>query len=141
MLKTKEELEQFYRELTEKFEGYIQMSDGRIKDIFVTPISLPKWEELHNGVNYILEMALFEPNSKKSILVRQANEKWIVLKKTLTNEEIKKSDSFYTIAKKSPKMKIAQIWEEEESEFCKIGEKSLKVLEPKYLLFAGFPNA
>jgi CRISPR type III-associated protein (TIGR04423 family) len=31
-------------------------------------------------------------------------------------------------------MKIAQIWEEEPNEFC----LNMEVLEPKYLLFAGF---
>ena len=134
MLQNRDELEQFYRELTDKFEGYIQMSDGRIKDIFVTPISLPKWEELHNEVNYILEMALYEPKTKKSILVRQQNSHWLVLEKELKGTE--PIDSFYTIAEKSPKMKIAQIWEEEESEFC----LDMKVLEPKYLLFAGFAD-
>lgn len=132
MLKTKDELEQFYRGLTGEFEGYIQMSDGRIEHIFVTPSSLPKWEELHNSINYIVEMVLFEPKTKKSILVRQQNSNWFILEKELTGEE--PIDSFYTIAKDTPKIKIAQIWEEEESEFC----LDMKVLEPKYLLFAGF---
>ena len=132
MLQNRDELEQFYRELTDKFEGYIQMSDGRIKDIFVTPISLPKWEELHNEVNYILEMALYEPKTKKSILVRQQNGNWLVLEEALEGTE--PTNSFYTITQGTPKMKIAQIWEEEESEFC----LDMKVLEPKYLLFAGF---
>jgi len=132
MLKTRDELEQFYKELTEEFEGYIQMSDNRIEHIFKNAITLPKWEELHNGVNYILEMALYNPKTKKSTLIRQQNNNWLVLEKELNGTE--PTDSFYTIAEDTPKMKIAQIWEEEESEFC----LDMKVLEPKYLLFAGF---
>ena len=132
MLKTKEELEQFYRGLTGEFEGYIQMSDSRIEHVFVTSSSLPKWEELHNELNYIVEMAFFDPKTKKSILIRQQNSNWLVLEKEL--KETESTDSFYTIVKDTPKMKIAQIWEEEKSEFC----LNMKVLEPKYLLFAGF---
>ena len=132
MLKSKKELEQFYRGLSQKFEGYIQMSDSRIEHVFVTLSSLPKWEELHNGVNYILEMAFFDPETKKSILIRQQNSHWLVLEKEL--KETEPMDSFYTITKDTPKMKIAQIWEEEDNEFC----LDMKVLEPKYLLFAGF---
>jgi len=142
MIKSRKELQKFYNSLTDKYQGYVQMSDSRIKDnhIFKTAQRLPKWKELHNDVNYILEMALYEPNSKRSILIRQQNSEWLVIDKKLEgNEPI---DSFFTLIEDTPKMKIAQIWEEEENEFCIINEdseeKKLKVLEPKYLLFAGF---
>jgi len=134
MLKSREELEAFYNGLTDKYEGYVQMSDGRIepKHLFKTAQTLPKWEELHNDVNYILEMGLFNPVTKQSILIRQQNSEWLVIDKKLEgNEPI---DQFFTLTKDTPKMKIAQIWEEEKSEFC----LGLDVLEPKYLLFAGF---
>jgi len=134
MLKSREELKEFYNGLNSEYEGYIQMSDGRIKSehLFKTAQNLPKWEELHNEVNYILEMALYEPNTKRSILIRQQNSEWLVIDKKLEGNE--PTDSFFTLTEKTPKMKIAQIWEEEKSEFC----LGLDVLEPKYLLFAGF---
>jgi len=133
MLKNREELESFYKGLTEKFEGYIQMSDKRLDDLFLTPSVLPKWDELHNSVNYIVEMAFFDVATKKSILVRQHNSDFLVLEKGLTDNEIDNVESYYTL-KEGTKMKMAQIWEEESNEFC----LDMKVLEAKYLMFAGF---
>ncbi|CAA6815317.1 MAG: Unknown protein [uncultured Sulfurovum sp.] len=132
MLKNREELESFYKGLTENFEGYIQMSDSRINDVFVTAISLPKWETLHKDTNYILEMALFDSVSNNSILVRQHNSEWLVLEKELNGTE--PIDTFFTIVEHTPKMKIAQVWEEESNEFC----LDMQVLEAKYLMFVGF---
>jgi len=135
-IKNRDELKEFYNGLNDKYEGYVQMSDARIepKYLFKTAQILPKWEELHNEVNYILEMAIFNPVSKQSILIRQQNSEWLVTKRVLEEDEINKSDSFFTLTENTPKMKIAQIWEEEKNEFC----LGLDVLEPKYLLFAGF---
>ena len=134
MLKSREELEAFYNGLTDKYEGYVQMSDSRItsKYLFKIAKKLPNWEELHNEINYILEMALFDPMSKKSILIRQQNSEWLVIDKILDEDE--PTDLYFTLTEDTPKIKIAQIWEEEKNEFC----LGLDVLEPKYLLFAGF---
>jgi len=136
MLKSIDELKEFYEELTDKYEGYVQMSDSRIKSkhLFKTAQTLPKWKELNNEVRYIVEMALFEPTSKRSILIRQQNSEWLVIDIELEQDEIDNSDSFFTLTENTPKMKIAQIWEAEENEFC----LDMKVLEPKYLFFAGF---
>jgi len=134
MLKSREALKEFYNGLSGEYEGYVQMSDGRIelKHLFKTAQTLAKWEELHNDVNYILEMALFNPVTKQSILIRQQNSEWLVIDKKLEgNEPI---DQFFTLTEDTPKMKIAQVWEEEKNEFC----LGLDVLESKYLLFAGF---
>ena len=133
-IKNKDELKKFYNSLNNEYEGYVQMSDGRIepKHLFKTAQTLPKWEALHNDVNYILEMALYEPNTKRSILIRHQNSEWLAIDKKLEGNE--PTDSFFTLTEDTPKMKVAQIWEEEKSEFC----LGLDVLEPKYLLFAGF---
>jgi len=134
MIKNKDELKEFYSSLKEEYEGYVQMSDSKIESthLFKKAQTLPKWEELHNDINYIVEMALFEPNSKRSILIRQQNATWLVIDELLNgNEPI---DSFFTLTKDTPKMKIAQIWETKHNEFC----LDMEVLEPKYLLFAGF---
>ncbi len=134
MLKSREVLKEFYNGLNDKYEGYVQMSDSRItsKYLFKTAKNLPNWEELHNEINYILEMALFDPMSKKSILIRQQNSEWLVIDKILDEDE--PTDLYFTLTEDTPKIKIAQIWEEEKNEFC----LGLDVLEPKYLLFAGF---
>lgn len=132
MLKNREELEVFYKDLTQNFEGYVQMSDSRIENIFILPTSLPKWEALHNSTNYIVEMALFDATTKNSILLRQQNNMWLVLEKVLKGSE--PMDSFFTVTPNTHKMKIAQIWEEESNGFC----LDMKVLEAKYLMFAGF---
>ncbi|NPA60378.1 MAG: TIGR04423 family type III CRISPR-associated protein [Epsilonproteobacteria bacterium] len=134
MLKSREALKKFYDDLNDKYEGYVQMSDSRIepKHLFKTTQTLPKWDELHNDINYIVEMALFNPSTKQSILIRQQNSEWLVIDKKLEGDE--PTESFFTLTEDTPKMKIAQIWEKEENEFC----LGLDVLEPKYLLFAGF---
>jgi len=138
MLKNRKALKEFYNKLNEQFEGYVQMSDSRIKSahLFKTAQTLLTWDKLHNATNYIIEMALYSPTTKRSILIRQQNSEWLVLDKKLSGNE--PTDSFFTVTENTPKMKIAQIWEEEPSEFCKIAQKSLDVLELKYLMFAGF---
>lgn len=122
-----------------KFVGYIQMSDSRIekKYILESPQTLPDID--YNNKNYILEMALFQEDSGRSILLRQHNDGWLILDKNL--KEIKKNDnyivkeeSYFTVTPNTPKMKIAQIWKPENSEFC----NEWDVLEPKCLMFAGF---
>ena len=134
MIKSRDELKEWYKALTKQYEGYVQMSDSRIKPnhLFKTAQTLPKWEELHNEINYIVEMALYEPNSNRSILIRQQNGEWLVMDRVLDGKE--PIDSYFTLTEDTPKMKIAQIWEEESNEFC----LDMRVLEPKYLLFAGF---
>jgi len=134
MVKSREELKSFYSGLEEKFEGYVQLSDSRIKSehLFKTPQTLPEWDSLHNSINYIVEMALYNSTTKRSILIRQQNSEWLVLDKNLRGDE--PIDTFFTLTEDTPKMRIAQIWEEEKSEFC----LGMEVLEPKYLMFAGF---
>lgn len=132
---TQDELKDYYNGLNGKYQGYIQLSDKRIEHIFQNDTALPKWDSLHNGVNYILELALFDTNTQKSILVRQTNEKWLVLEKFLTDNELNEADKFYTV-KENLQAKIAQIWEEKEDGFC----NNLPTQTLQTLLFAGFEN-
>jgi len=132
-LKTKYELKIYFEELNGEYVGYIQMSDSRFKveHLLYTKKKLPSWDTLHRGgINYILEMALFD--GTQSILVRQHNEKFLVLECDVDGSE--PTDSYFIATPEAYKMKIAQIWEDEESEF---GEH-WNVLEPKALMFAGF---
>ena len=79
-------------------------------------------------------MALYDPLERNSILVRQRNDRWQVRERVIKESDPK--ESFYTVVSENLhiKMRTAQIWEEEENEFC----LGMKVLEPKELLFAGF---
>ena len=127
-----------------EYVGYIQMSDKRIEHVFKNPQKLPEIDSLYvddknkkSDVNYILEMALFDPKTKKSILIRQHNADFLVLDKVLTDEQIADADSFHTVTSDTLKMKIVQIWQEEKNKFC----LDMEVLEPKYLMFAGFEEA
>jgi len=138
-LKTRDELKIYFDNLKSDYEGYIQMSDSRFKDehLLYTKMKLPTWGKLHEGgINYILEMALF--NGTRSILVRQHNEKFLVLECDIDSSD--PVDSYYLATSEPYKMKIAKIWEEESSEFCKVDDEELKVLEAKYLMFTGFEN-
>jgi len=137
--KLRDEFAVHYSGLNGKYEGYIQMSDQRIKHLFTKATPLPPLDEIYKDhknnatdVNYVLEMALFEPSTKNSILIRQHNADWLVLKESLSGNE--PMDSFHTVTANTPKMKIAQIWESKANEFC----NSWNVLEPKALMFAGF---
>jgi len=127
-----------------EYVGYIQMSDKRIEHVFKKPQKLPEIDSLYvddknkkSDVNYILEMALFDSKTNNSILVRQHNADFLMLEKVLTDIQIANADSFYTVTPDTPKMKIVQIWKEEENEFC----LNMEVLEPKCLMFAGFEEA
>ena len=133
MLKDREQLREFYNGLDGEYEGYIQMSDSQIKkdNIFTTPKRLPTWDSIHSNNNFILEMVLYEPEEKLSILVRQQNDKWVVRERNIKDEYI---ESYYTVIDDKLKIKVAHIYKEEVDEFC----LGMEVLEPKEILFAGF---
>ncbi|RXJ95767.1 TIGR04423 family type III CRISPR-associated protein [Arcobacter sp. AHV-9/2010] len=136
-MKTKKELKEFYEGLKEEFEGYIQMSDEKLNKIFTTKQSLPSWNTLHNGKNFILEACLFDAD--RSITIRQVNDKFAVIDEKLSDfkDEHKTQEQFLakSIEKNiNLKAKITQIWEEKEDEYC----LNIKVLKPTLQLFSGF---
>jgi len=135
MLKDRKELKEFYNGLNKAYEGYIQLSDKRIEHVFKKPNHLPKWDDIHNGINYILEMALFEPTTKRSILVRQHNSGWLVLDEVV--DDSMPEEYYFTVMSEPEQMKVVQVWEDVENKFC-LDMEVMKVMEPKYLLFAGF---
>lgn len=136
-MKTKEQLKDFYEGLSGLFEGYIQMSDEKLNKIFTTKQSLPSWDTLHNGKNFILEACLFDAD--RSITIRQVNDKFAVIDKKLSDfkEEQKTTQTFLAKSNEENvnlKAKITQIWEEKEDENC----LNIKVLKPTLQLFSGF---
>lgn len=136
-MKTSEQLKEFYKSLTEQFEGYIQMSDTKLNKIFTSKQVLPSWEDLHNSKNFIFEACFFDVD--RSITVRQVNDKFALIDKKLSDFKKENITTEEFVAKSleeniALKVKITQIWEEKEDENC----KNLKVLKPTIQLFSGF---
>ncbi len=131
-MKTMEELKDFYEKLNTEFEGYILLSNKKLEHIFTKKQTLPKWEELHDGKNFIIEAHFFDGD--RSISIRQVNDKFIIIDKKLSSfkKENKPEETFITI--NNTKVKIATIWEEQKDELC----ESFEVLKPTMQLFCGF---
>ena len=137
-LLSREDLRVKYQGLTKKYEGYIQLSGGRIEDIFKTPTLLPSWEELEKRGGFIFEMVLYSPDTKKSILVRQINGGWSWIEQDQIDwESTPKEDReiFYSVFDKHSKreLKMVQIWEKREDPIS-----NFEVMEFVGLFFAGF---
>ncbi|WP_434241380.1 TIGR04423 family type III CRISPR-associated protein [Aliarcobacter cryaerophilus] len=136
-MKTKEQLKEFYESLSGLFEGYIQMSDKKLDNIFSSKQLLPAWKDLHNENNFILEACLFDGD--RSITIRQVNDKFAVIDKKLSDFKEEQKTTQIFLAKSNEenvnlKAKITQIWEEKEDENC----ENIKVLKPTLQLFSGF---
>lgn len=106
------------------YEGYIQMSDAPIKDIWTTPSTITFSPQ--NG--FIYEAHFF--NGKDSIAIRQMNDVWFVDE----TKDVSLIDTQMYYAKQSLKIKMAQVWEEENDLLC----ENMPVLKLKKVVFAGF---
>jgi len=124
-MKPIEELKTYYEALDNRFEGYIQMSDREAK----TFTSKPSWKDLHETNNFIFEAALFDGD--RSIMIRQHNEKFIVIDKKISEFKETNHELFFT---KDKKVKMVQVWEAKEDINC----ENFPVLKPTLQLFAGF---
>ena len=107
------------------FRGYVQFSHREIdinKDIFTN--SDPKVTK-EDGFIYEAHFA----NDNEYVTIKQLNENWIANRDSLENSEIKE---YYGIG--GTKVKMAQIWKEEEDELC----EDMLVKKLKKVVFAGF---
>jgi len=109
------------------YQGYIQMSDERIEniwrdfgDIAIAPQS-----------GFVYEAHFW--NGKDSIAIRQINDSWLVDKSD--NVPLEDTETYHTITS-GLKVKMAQIWEEEADEHC----EGMMVKKLKKVVFAGFEN-
>lgn len=127
-MKTYENLKSFYSELNE-FEGYIQLSGDKLQ-ILEKKQSLPSWDTLHKGHNFILEASFF--NGQRSITIRQANDKYIIIDKNIKDYDHKNLNTYKVNEYLSAN--IIQVWEKTEDENC----ENLLVLKPTLQLFSGF---
>jgi len=137
-MKTLEQLKEYYNNLSNDFEGYIQMSDEKLNKVFEEKQALPKWDDIHNTKNFILESCLFDGD--RSITIRQVNNGFMILDKNLSDfsEGNITTQTFLTTGYST--LTIAQIWEEDDDEDDEDDENcmNLKVLKPTIQLFIGF---
>jgi len=128
---TREEIKDYIDKL-EDYQGYIQYSNRPISkkdDIFIE--DTPKVDE-KNGFIYEAHFC----NKQESIMIRQINDSWIVSKTDISNIFQNDLQSYISDITDLPKIKMAQIWEEEADEFC----DGMMVKKLKRVVFAGFEN-
>jgi len=135
----REELRSRYEALTGRYEGYVQMSGGRIKDVWKEASELPSWEDLHREGGFIFEAALYDPVQKRSILVRQQDEGWQWVE--YGNIDWDRCDPadrglYYSVFDKHTKreLRMIQLWQKREDPIS----PGYFVMEPVAVVFAGF---
>ena len=136
-LLNKDNLKNFYNKLNGKYEGYIQLSDKRIEDLFLSPTELPKWDKIISSRNFIYEAAFFDEKNNVSVLIRQVDDKWLVNTVDFNKKDDKTEiteEFFIAKTKNTPRVKIKNIWQEQEDELC----NGFPVLKHIYSAFAGF---
>jgi CRISPR type III-associated protein (TIGR04423 family) len=114
------------------YEGYIQFSDTKIRDcdIFQKSDAIATKLQTTNGFVYEAHFC----NGTESIAIKQINDGWLVSTTSLSKVKNQQTDIQTYHAINGLKVKMAQIWEVEEDEFC----EDMKVLKLKKVVFAGF---
>jgi CRISPR type III-associated protein (TIGR04423 family) len=110
------------------YQGYIQMSDESISDIWQS-FSDISFAPL-NGFVYEAHFC----NGTESIAIKQINGDWLVSKTSLGEVKNKEKDIQTYHAINGLRVKMAQIWEEVDDEFC----ENMPVLKLKKVVFVGF---
>ncbi len=144
MKKDKTEIEKYINNLVD-YKGYIQYSNRPInkdRDIFINKDPKVEYKD-----GFIYEAHFY--NGKDTITIKQINEYWLV--DETKDTPLSDIQSYYTKfssasasqkgGAKAPipktlRVKMAQIWEEEEDELC----EGMKVKRLKKVIFAGFEN-
>lgn len=136
----RDELRAKYGSLTGKYEGYVQMSAGRISTYFREATDLPVWEDLHRGAAglFIFEAALYEPATKRSILIRQIDDGWTWSEAVVDWEKTDATDkeTYYSVFDDHSRKEIRmiQLWEKEPDPIS----DGFECLVPIGVYFAGF---
>lgn len=133
MRKNRNEILKYVNENLKGYEGYIQLMGKKIdkEHLFLEGERDPSLGE--NELIY--EAHFFSKSENKSVSIRQINDGWFVDEVDLNKVTLEENDTKTFYSKFSDfKMKMAQIWEEENDEFC----KNLPVLKLQKIVFAGF---
>jgi CRISPR type III-associated protein (TIGR04423 family) len=113
------------------YEGYVQFSHRAIekeKDIF-----LNKNPKVSDEEGFVYEAHFYKDNN--SISIKQINNSWVVSKTDILNVDQADMQKFITdIAEFNYEVKMAQIWEDKEDEYC----EHMMVKRLKKVVFAGF---
>ena len=116
------------------YEGYVQFSHRPIdktKDIFTE--NTPHVQE---KAGFIYEAHFC--NGSQSILIRQINDIWLVGKTDISEAEEEDMQTYISdIEAWNYRIKMAQIWEQEQDALC----EDMEVKKLKKVVFAGFENA
>jgi CRISPR type III-associated protein (TIGR04423 family) len=133
MKKNRDEIIEYINSL-KGYNGYVQFSNRPIdknKDIF-----LDGNVKIENENGFIYE-AHFS-NGTESIQIRQINDSWLVSITDISNIDKKDIQEYISdIEDFDYKIKMAQIWEECEDEYC----ENMKVKKITKVVFAGFVDA
>ena len=144
MRKNKDEILRYVNDDLKDYEGYIQLMGKKIdkEQLFLAGDRTPSL-----GKDDLIYAAhFFSANSKKSVSIRQINDGWLVDETALgdinldpeKNPDVKefhsKSKPDFSDKFKDVKIKMVQIWKEENDELC----KNLPVLKLQKTVFAGF---
>lgn len=130
MKKTREEVITYINAL-QGYQGYVQFSHRPIdktKDIFYDG----KKVEIQNEDGFIYEAHFC--NDIKSISIKQLNDSWMVSETDITNIKEEDTQIYLTDVENLPSVKMVQIWEEKEDEFC----EDMKVKKLQKVVFKGF---
>jgi len=128
-LDTKQKVIEYINNL-QNYQGYVQFSHRPIdktKDIF---LQNPK---ITDEKGFIYEAHFC--NDKESISIKQINDKWFISKTDISNIDETDIQEYLTDIKEfNYKVKMAQIWKEENDPLC----EDMKVKKLKKVVFAGF---
>ncbi len=120
-----------YIQSLENYSGYIQWSHRPIekdKDIF-----LDKTPQLSQEDGFIYEAHFC--NDHESVTIRQINDGWYVSKTDISGVDKNDTNDFHSeIAQFPYKVRMAQIWEEENDPYC----ENMPVYRLRKVVFAGF---
>lgn len=120
-----------YIQTLEDYEGYVQLSDRPIEDIWTNPTHISLSIDAKDA--FIYEAHFYSQKAKKSIAIRQINSSWLVSETPLDAAQLPESDlQVYHAYEKNVKM--AQIWEEEHDALC----ENMPIKKLKKVVFAGF---
>jgi len=133
IIELKENVISYINNELKDYQGYVQFSDREIKKL--KDIFLENNPKIEDEEGFVYEAHFYNEKEKKSISIRQINDKWFVSKIDISNIDEKDIQEYLTdIEKFNYKVKMAQIWEEENDPLC----ENMKVKKLKKVVFAGF---
>jgi len=123
---TKKEILEYINNL-QGYVGYVQFSHREIeaKDIFAD--TNPKVED---EAGFVYEAHFC--NAKQSISIKQINDGWLISKTDISKIDDKDTQTYFAV--NNLKVKMAQIWQEQEDELC----ENMEVKKLTKVVFAGF---